>query len=41
MPVDPETVLHHIFYNNDLTKAYITALAKPVLHVIDLTTFVF
>lgn len=37
MPVDPETVLHHIFYNNDLTKAYVTALAKPVLHVIDLT----
>ena len=36
IPVDPELVLHHIFYNNDLTKAYVTALGKEVLHVIDL-----
>lgn len=39
IPVPPDTMLHHIFYNKDLTKAYVTALGVPVLHVIDLTTF--
>ena len=39
IPVPPDTMLHHIFYNQDLTKAYVTALGVPVLHVIDLTTF--
>lgn len=37
IPVSPDLVLHHIFYNNDLTKAYVTALEQEVLHVIDLT----
>lgn len=39
IPVDPTLVTHHIFYNKDLTKAYITALGQEVLHVIDLTAF--
>ena len=39
IPVSPDLVLHHIFYNRDLTKAYVTALGKEVLHVIDLTRF--
>lgn len=39
LPVDPDLVTHHIFYNKDLTKAYVTALGKEVLHVIDLTAF--
>ncbi len=39
IPVSPDLVLHHIFYNRALTKAYVTALEKEVLHVIDLTSF--
>jgi DNA-binding beta-propeller fold protein YncE len=39
IPLDPELVTHHIFYNKDLTKAYVTALAKETLHVIDLTKY--
>ena len=31
-----DTVLHHIFYNRDQSKAYITALGKPELRVIDM-----
>jgi len=41
IPVDPELVLHHIFYNNDLTKAYVTSLGKEMLHVIDLNKWPF
>lgn len=37
IPVSPDLVLHHIFYNNDLTKAYVTSLEQEMLHVIDLT----
>ncbi len=37
IPVSPDLVLHHIFYNNALTKAYVTALEQEILHVIDLT----
>jgi DNA-binding beta-propeller fold protein YncE len=39
MPLPPDLVAHHIFFNRDRTKAYITALGKPVLHVVDLTRF--
>jgi DNA-binding beta-propeller fold protein YncE len=39
MPMPPDTVLHHIFYNKDLSKAYVTALGKEILHVIDLNKF--
>jgi hypothetical protein len=31
-----DLVAHHIFYNRDQTKAYITALSKPELRVIDM-----
>jgi hypothetical protein len=33
-----DLVAHHIFYNRDQTKAYITALGKPELRVIDMRT---
>jgi DNA-binding beta-propeller fold protein YncE len=36
MPLPPDLVAHHIFYNKDLTKGYVTALGKPELRVIDL-----
>jgi DNA-binding beta-propeller fold protein YncE len=39
VPLPPDLVAHHIFFNRDRTKAYITALGKPLLHVMDLTTF--
>ena len=39
IPVSPELVLHHIFYNRDLTKAYITALNSSEMYVIDLRKF--
>lgn len=41
IPLPPDLVLHHIFYNNDLTKAYVTSLGKEVLHVIDLAKMPF
>jgi DNA-binding beta-propeller fold protein YncE len=34
LPAD--TVAHHIFYNRDQSKAYITALGRPELRVIDM-----
>lgn len=33
----PDLVAHHIFYNRDLTKAYVTALGKGELRVIDMS----
>ena len=39
IPVSPELVLHHIFYNRNLTKAYITALNSSEMYVIDLGKF--
>jgi DNA-binding beta-propeller fold protein YncE len=36
MPLPPDLVAHHIFYNPDASKAYVTALGKPLLHVIDM-----
>ena len=39
IPTSPDLVLHHIFYNQDATKAYVTALQAEILHVIDLTSF--
>jgi len=39
IPLPSDLVAHHIFFNRDRTKAYITALGKSVLHVIDLTKF--
>jgi DNA-binding beta-propeller fold protein YncE len=39
IPLPPDLVAHHIFYNRDKTKAYITALGRSILHVLDLTRF--
>lgn len=33
----PDLVAHHIFYNRDASKAYVTALGKGELRVIDMT----
>jgi DNA-binding beta-propeller fold protein YncE len=39
IPLPPDLVAHHIFFNRDRTKAYVTALGKSILHVVDLTKF--
>jgi len=39
IPLPPDLVAHHIFFNRDRTKAYLTALGKSELHVVDLTRF--
>lgn len=39
IPLPPNLVAHHIFYNRDQSKAYVTALGKSILHVLDLTRF--
>ncbi len=36
LPLPPDTVAHHIFYNKDASKAYVTALGKSELRVIDM-----
>jgi len=37
LPLPGDLVAHHIFYNRDQTKAYITALGKGELRVMDMT----
>lgn len=37
MPLPPDLVAHHIFYDRTMTKGYMTALGKTELHVIDFT----
>jgi DNA-binding beta-propeller fold protein YncE len=39
IPLPADLVAHHIFFNRDKSKAYITALGKSILHVVDLTKF--
>ncbi len=39
IPLPPNLVAHHIYYNQDYSKAYITALGKSTLHVMDMTRF--
>ncbi len=39
IPLPSDLVAHHIFFNRDRTKAYVTALGKSLLHVVDLTRF--
>ena len=39
IPLPSDLVAHHIFFNRDRTKAYITALGKSILHVVNLTQF--
>ena len=37
IPLPPDLVGHHIFYNNDATKAYLIALGRSELRAIDMT----
>lgn len=37
IPLPPDLVAHHLFWNRDHTKIYVTALGKPELRVIDTT----
>src|SRR5262245_1909305 len=37
IPLPGDLVAHHIFYNRDMSKAYVTALGKPELRVIDMS----
>ena len=37
IPLPPDLVAHHIFYNRDSSKAYVTALGKSELRVIDMS----
>ncbi|MDE3051222.1 MAG: YncE family protein, partial [Nitrospirota bacterium] len=39
IPLPSDLVAHHIFFNRDRSKAYITALGKSILHVVDLKQF--
>ena len=39
IPLPADLVAHHIFFNRDRTKAYITSLGKSELYMIDLTRF--
>src|SRR5882672_5779860 len=36
LPLPADLVAHHIFYNRDQSKAYVTALGKSELRVIDM-----
>ena len=36
LPLPADTVAHHIFYNKDASKAYVTALGKSELRTIDM-----
>jgi len=37
IPLPADLVAHHVFWNRDHTKIYLTALGKPELRVIDMT----
>ncbi len=39
VPLPPDLVAHHIFYDREMKKAYLTALGKSELHVFDLGQF--
>ena len=36
LPLPADQVAHHIFYNKDSTKAYVTSIGKSEMHVIDM-----
>ena len=36
IPLPNDLVSHHLFYNRDMSKLYLTALGQPALHVIDM-----
>ncbi len=35
-PLPSDLVAHHIFYNKDASKAFVTALGKPEIRIIDM-----
>ena len=37
LALPPDLIAHHIFYNRDMSKAYVTALGKSELRVIDMS----
>lgn len=39
IPLPPDLIAHHIFYDRAMKKAYVTALGKSELHVFDLNRF--
>ena len=39
IPFPPDLIAHHIFYDRTMEKAYITALGKPELRVMDLKKY--
>lgn len=39
IPLPADLVAHHLFYNRDMSKVYLTALGQPALHVIDMNRF--
>jgi len=39
IPLPADMVAHHIFYNPDVTKAYVTALGRSELRIFDLKSF--
>src|SRR5207245_3108068 len=41
IPLPPDLVAHHIFYNRDQSKAYATAPGNSILHVLDLSGFAY
>lgn len=38
-PLPPDFVAHHIFYNRDMTKAYVTSLGHSELYIYDMAKF--
>jgi DNA-binding beta-propeller fold protein YncE len=39
IPMPADQIVHHIFYDRTMSKAYVTSLAQPALQVIDMTRF--
>jgi DNA-binding beta-propeller fold protein YncE len=39
IPLPSDLVAHHMYYNQDMSKAYITSLGKSTLHILDLRRF--
>jgi len=39
IPMPPDQIVHHIFYDRTMTKAYVTSLGQPSLQVMDMTRF--
>jgi DNA-binding beta-propeller fold protein YncE len=39
IPLPPNLINHHIFYNKNASKAYLTALGQSDLHVMDMTRY--